>query len=176
MKTQRVGISLVLISCALALSACHAGDADSSEGIKVSWQVSKESDASDVGLPHYPGAKPYTEDHDSTSGGNLRFSTPRFGLKVAATKLETSDDPQQVAVFYRQALAKYGTVIECSEASNTKRVKEQELTCDEDEYERDTRVYKAGSKSNQRIVAIEPHGRGARFSLVHVDVRTEETH
>jgi hypothetical protein len=34
-------------------------------------------------------------------------------------------------------------------------------------------VYKVGTEKHQRIVAIKPHQRGARFSLVRLDMRGE---
>jgi hypothetical protein len=48
------------------------------------------------------------------------------------------------------------------------------VQCDADEPGANSVVYKVGTEENQRIVAIKPHGRGARFSLVHVDVRGEK--
>ena len=46
-----------------------------------------------------------------------------------------------------------------------------EIACDADDPGSHSIVYKAGTESNERIVAIKPHGSGTRFSLVHVDKR-----
>lgn len=136
-------------------------------------KVSDEATAADAGLPTYPGAKEYKEAGDSSSGANIGISTPLFGFKVVALKLQTSDEPERVAAFYRRALSKYGTVLECSDVSQGKRTSESgdELVCDPDEDDEHSVVYKVGTKQNQRIVAIKSHGSGTRFDLVHLATR-----
>ena len=39
------------------------------------------------------------------------------GFKLFVLKMESSDAPEKVAAFYRKALAKYGTVLDCSNAN-----------------------------------------------------------
>ena len=159
----------------LALGACSAGETDSAGGLEL--RFNDEAAAADVGLPAYPGSKPYKEDDQSSSAANVRLSTSLFGLKVVGVNLETSDKPEKVGAFYRQALAKYGNVLECSDEAersmNSKPDAEggDELECESDDPGANSVVYKVGTEENQRIVAIKPHGDGARFSLVHLDVR-----
>jgi hypothetical protein len=90
--------------------------------------------------------------------------------------LETADEPEKVAAFYRRALPKYGDILECSDDANGKKTKPRaagsdEVVCDPDEPGTHSVVSKVGTESNQRIVAIKPHGRGTRFILVQGDVR-----
>ncbi|MFL6550215.1 MAG: hypothetical protein ACJ8OJ_16095 [Povalibacter sp.] len=86
-----------------------------------------------------------------------------------ALKLETRDEPRRVAAFYQDGLSRYGHVLECTEgasATSTSGTK-GELACSSDDVKANTVVYKVGREENQRIVAIEPHRSGTRFSLVH---------
>ena len=177
MKVPAACVQTLVAMLALSVTACGAGEGDSKDNLGIGFIIGGVSPA-DVGLPTYPGAKPYTErDEDSSSSADIDISTPLFGLKVVAMKLETGDEPEKVAAFYKRALSQYGRVLQCvdgeSTATKTRRDANdgEELTCDQDEPEADEVVYKAGTDSNQRIVAIKPHRGGSRFSLVHVDMR-----
>jgi len=177
MKVPAACVQTLVAMLALSVTACGTGEDDAKDKFGMGFIIGGASPA-DVGLPTYPGAKPYTEsDKDSSSSADIDINTPLFGLKVVAMKLETGDEPEKVAAFYKRALSQYGRVLECvdgeSAATKTRRDANdsEELTCDQNEPEADEVVYKAGTDSNQRIVAIKPHRGGSRFSLVHVDMR-----
>lgn len=171
-KGKHVARTLALALLLFGVGACSAGESGGSSGIEASLKVSGEATARDVGLPSYPGAKPYQEPGDSSSGANIGVSTSVFGLKVAAVKLESDDRPEQVASFYHKALSKYGSVLDCGEASASgKSTGSDGLKCEPTDTDGHSHVYKVGTEKNQRIVAIKPHGKGTRFDLVHVDVR-----
>lgn len=174
MKKQAARIAVVVM-VSLAAVACGAGEASSKGEIEANFRVSEEATAADVGLPMYPGSKAYKDSDDSSSAANIGFSTPLFGMKIVAMNLETSDEPEQVRAFYRQALSKYGNVLECSDAADGEKRSQQSdgLVCDSDDSGKHNVVYKAGNKENQRIVAVKPHGKGTRFSLVHLNIRGE---
>ena len=157
----------------LAVGACSSGESDATSGLQASIRLSDDATAADVGLPAYPGSQSFKEAGDSSSAANLGLSTPLFGFKVVAVKLETADKPERVAAFYRQALSKYGKVLDCSDATEENRhsPSSDELTCDSDDGETHSIVYKVGTEKNQRIVAIKPHGNSTQFNLVHVDMR-----
>jgi hypothetical protein len=160
----------------LAVGACGAGETDSKGQWTAGLRLSDEAVAADAGLPTYPGSKPYKDADDSTAAANLGISTPMFGLSVVAMNLETGDQPERVARFYRQALSKYGSVLECRDAADRNKSQQpaadsDELACDADDPGEHNVVYKVGTEENQRIVAIKPHGNGTRFSLVHLDIR-----
>jgi hypothetical protein len=175
MNTHTASMRALGVAMFFTLSACSAGDADSKEKFAMDFHVSDEVSTKDIGFPRYAGSRPYREDREDSSAANIGLSTPVFGFNVVAMKLETSDRPEQVAAFYKEALAKYGTVVECSEKAhdNRKAEPEDKLTCDADESGKNNLVYKVGTENNQRIVAIEPHGHGTRFSLVRLDMRGE---
>ena len=172
MNMRAVCIPAAGLAMFLALGACSAGEADSKGKFDVDAHISDDVATKDLGLPRYAGAKPYKDDDEDSSGANIGFSTPLFGFKVVALKLESSDRPERVAAFYKQAMARYGSVLECSESSHAQTSADEEaLSCDSDDAGKHTIVYKVGTDKNQRIVAIEPHGAGTRFSLVRLDMR-----
>jgi len=117
-----------------------------------------------------------SDDH----GGNVVIDTPAFGLKVIAVKYETDDAPEKVLEFYRKELRQYGKkVLECHPNHDPDDVnvgevhgKGGELTCDKDNNDKgSTTELKAGTEDNQRVVGVEPRGKGTKFALVYVRVR-----
>lgn len=177
MKMHVARSCLVVAMLSLAVSGCSADETDSDDQLDVHLKVGDQASPADVGLPAYPGSRAYKEGDNTGSGANLGFSTSSFGLKVVAMNLEASDEPRQVAAFYRRALSKYGAVLECRGGTSSKRAtdaeRSDELSCDSGDHEAGSIVYKVGTEKNQRIVAIKPHGSGARFSLVHLVMRGE---
>ena len=167
------GRVLFVVVAAIA-GVCGAAERTSQGGLDIT--VRGEATAADAGLPTYPGAKPYKDGDQSSSGANIGFAVPGFGFKVVAMNLQSGDTPERVAAFYRKALSKYGQVLDCSDASKNKMREDEdegddELACDADDPGSNSVVYKAGTGSNERIVAIKPHGNGTRFSLVYVNKR-----
>jgi hypothetical protein len=171
MKMLGVFSRLAVAMLSLAAGACSADDSGS-KGVEGHFILSEQATAADTGLPTYPGSKAYTDGDDSNSA-NIALSTSLFGFKVVAMNLESADKPERVAAFYRQALSKYGKVLECSNTADAGKQPESTgvLTCESDEPGSHSVVYKVGTDENQRIVAIKPHGSGTRFDLVHLDIR-----
>jgi len=133
-----------------------------------------EASAKDVGLPIYPGARPHKEKDDDSTSAKFGLWGGAFGFKLALVKLESSDSPQKVAAFYKKALAKYGTVLDCSTASSQTSDKDEsesskKLTCEDDKPKPGEMEFKAGTKEKQHIVGIEPNGTGTVFQLVYVE-------
>jgi hypothetical protein len=138
--------------------------------------VSKQADISDIGLAAYPGAhlKQKGSDGDDKSA-NVNISGFGYGIKVVALEYESGDSPAKVLSFYKDQLKKYGSVLECRTSSlhldmkmesHGARNESSELTCSGDSG-RDVEL-KVGRKEDQHIVAVEPSGGGANFSLVYV--------
>lgn len=172
MKTEmHVARTLVVAMLLFSVAACN--EEGSGEGLKASARFNDEARAEDVGLPDYPGSTLYKAPGESSSGANVGLSTPLFGLKVAAVKLESADRPERVAKFYRKALSRYGDLLDCSDGAATAATAAAsgELKCDPADPGEHSFVYKVGSEKNQRIVAIKPHGKGSQFDLVHVSIR-----
>jgi len=174
MKMHAIGARVGVVVLLLAVGACGVGETGSHGKFKAGLTFSDEATAADVGLPTYPGSKLFQDSGDSSPAANVGLSTSLFGFKIVAVKFETPDAPERVATFYRQALSKFGSVLECGSAADGKRQPRSEsgeLACENDECETRCIMYKVGTRKNQRIVAIEPRGNGTRFNLVHVDVR-----
>ena len=138
--------------------------------------VSKDADVADTGLSVYPGARIRQKD---TSGddksANVNISGFGFGIKVVALEYESDDSPDKLIDFYRDQLKRYGNVLECHTSSHldvnmnysdNSDKNSHALTCDNGHG--NNVELKVGSKENQHIVAVEPEGRGSKFSLVYV--------
>ena len=134
--------------------------------------ASGKATAKDVGLPIYPGSKPHKDKDEDSSAANLGLWGGGAGFKLAILKLETSDSPEKVAVFYKRALAKYGNVLDCTNNSGVRRDDKDDssktLACGDDKPEKGGLLYKVGTKEKQHIVSIQPNGQGAVYQLVNV--------
>jgi hypothetical protein len=141
--------------------------------------VSKQATAKDVGLPLYPGAKAHKDEKEDSPSVQLGLWGSSFGFKLAVMKMESNDAPDKIAEFYKKALAKYGTVLNCSDPSQTASAKDKggssnKLECDDDKPEKGGLVFKAGTKEKQHIVGIQPNGRGSVFQLVYVEAQGDD--
>jgi len=136
--------------------------------------VSKDANASDIGLAIYPGARLKQKDSEgSDKSANVNISSFGFGLKVVALEFESDDAPAKILAFYRDQLKKYGNVLECHTSGldvsmhpRGSRNESDELTCEGDSGS--NIELKVGKKYEQHIVAVEPEGKGSNFSLVYV--------
>jgi hypothetical protein len=133
-----------------------------------------------LGLPVYPGAELVKKKDKDSGSADVNLSFGSFQLRVKAANYHSADGPDKLAAFYRQALARYGDVIECSDNKpvGTPTHTAEGLTCDNNK-ENHMRVsedltgkreLKAGSKQHQHIVAIDPDGSGTKFGLVALDL------
>jgi hypothetical protein len=137
---------------------------------------SKQATPKEVGLPVYPGAKLHKDEKDDSASVRMGIWGSTFGFKLAVMKMESNDAPEKIAEFYKKVLAKYGTVLNCSDASQKASTKEKsgssnQLECDDDKPEKGGLLFKAGTKEKQHLVAIQPNGQGSLFQLVYVEAR-----
>lgn len=133
-----------------------------------------EASAKDVGLPVYPGARPHKEKDDDSESVKMGLWGGSYGFKLAVLKLESNDSPEKVAAFYKRALGKYGTVLDCGAAPSQTGEKSgskssKQLTCEDDKPKPGGMEFKAGTKEKQHIVGIEPNGSGSVFQLVYLE-------
>ena len=89
----------------------------SSDNDSIGFNLGKNASAKDVGLPIYPGARRHIDDANDSSALNMGFWGGSTGFKLFVLKMESADAPEKVAAFYRKALAKYGTVLDCTNGS-----------------------------------------------------------
>jgi hypothetical protein len=141
--------------------------------------VSARATAKEVGLPIYPGSIPHKDqdkDNDSPAA-KLGLWGTSFGFKLVVLKMESKDAPKKVADYYQRALAKYGTVIDCTNAARPQQAKDEnseKLTCGDDNPETGQMLFKAGTKEKQHIVGVQSNGTGAVFQLLYVEARGEK--
>jgi hypothetical protein len=169
---SRLAVSLSLMIVAVSGFATQNAVGQDSDGAGV--VVSGKATSADVGLSIYPGAKPYKEPNEDSGAARLRLWGGAFGFKVAAMKMESSDAPIKIADFYRKELAKYGKVLDCTNGGTNHDDSSNALTCDGDKPNKDRgMLFKAGTKTKQHIVAIDPNGNPTTFALVYIWVKGE---
>lgn len=188
-------LPIVLVLGTLVLSGCsiNVKDHDNEGNTKVDIStpvggihVDQNADVRDTGLSVYPGAKlkPKTSDGDQKSA-NVNLSAFGFGLKVVALEYESDDPPAKIIAYYQDQLKRYGNVVQC----HGKRVKLDDdvpfvggrkgyvvggnLKCDSDN-SGSTVELKVGTDDNQRIVSVDPEGKGSDFAIVWVRVRGKQ--
>lgn len=137
---------------------------------------SNQATSKEVGLPVYPGARTHKDEKEDSPSVQIGVWGSTFGFKLAVMKMESNDAPEKVAEFYKKALAKYGTVLNCSDPSQKSTAKDSDkssskLTCDDDKPEKGGMVFKAGTKEKQHVVAIQANRQGTLFQLVSVEAR-----
>ena len=179
MKTRlHLALAAACIVSATIFSTAHA--ASFSAGLSISEEVLPEK----TGMRVYPGAMLVEKKKDHSESANIQFSFGDYGLKVVAAKLRSDDAPDKVAAFYRDELARFGDVLDCSmnksdksddvEIPHSRGKKSRVLTCGSDKPHKNGLLYKAGRKDDQHVVEIKPHGNGSEFSLVYVNVRSPD--
>ena len=140
--------------------------------------VSARATAKEVGMPIYPGATPHKDpDKNDSSAANLGLWGNSFGFKLVVLKLESKDAPKKVAEYYQKALAKYGPVLDCTNAPPSQEnddEKSAKLTCGDDKPDKGGMLFKAGTKEKQHIVGVQPNGSGTIFQLLYVEARGEK--
>jgi len=185
MRTRCFGFLLLasalflLVACSVNVKKDNNGE-DKNVDISTPFggiHVNNNADARDTGLPVYPGArvKPKNGDHDEKSA-NVELSAGDYGLKVVAVEYVTDDAPAKVVAYYQDQLKKYGKVLQCRNSHGTNysyNGDSNELKCEGDDNGKTTEL-KAGTKGNQRIVAVDPEGKGSDFALVYVRMRGKE--
>ncbi len=110
-----------VLAAALPLAAQEKPGSATREGKQEQGGVelffNAEASAKDVGLPLYPGARPQKDTEDDSPSAKFGMWGNALAFKLAVLKLESSDPMDKIAAFYRKALAKYGTVLDCGSAS-----------------------------------------------------------
>jgi hypothetical protein len=187
MNARRLGSFLLALFLAGA-TGCKVRVDKSSDGdnVKIATPfggiaVNKDqTSAAELGLPAYPGAAMDTGgDGNKSAKVDMGFGAWRLRVKVA--HYTTTDNRDQVAAFYRQALSAYGSVIECAgdRSVGTTTATVEGLTCDHSDHDptprgnfsSDDLELKAGSPRHQHLVVLKGGRHGAtQFSLIALDL------
>jgi hypothetical protein len=146
----------------------------------IGFNLGQNASAKDVGLPIYPGSHRHKDNDEDSSSLNMGLWGGGSGFKLFVMKMETPDSPDKVAAFYRKALAKYGTVLDCSNAQSSdtaaaaednKKKSPKALTCDDEKPKQGEISLKSGTKAKEHAVGIQPQGPGTLYQLVYVENR-----
>jgi hypothetical protein len=181
-----ISLAVVGLAALVALPACSVNVKKAQNGddkqVDISTpvggiHVSKNADARDVGVPVYPGARVKQKDSDgSDKSANVNISGLGFGLRVIALEYESDDTAAKIVAFYKDQLKQYGTVLECRTSGHVDFNMDTKdhghgdhpVTCEGGDRNGNNVELKVGTRENQHIVAVEPDGKGANFSLVYV--------
>ena len=189
-------LNLVLIAV-LVLAGCSVHTEKSADNKKPervdvktpfgSIQVKAQPDPKETGLSVYPGARPHKDNSDDYDSANVNISNSMFGVKVVAASFESDDSPAKVLDFYRKQMKSYGPVLECKSGGHghghfgrhDNGKADEPVTCengpaDPNRIAEDGVELKVGTHNRQRIVGIEPQGKGTKFALVYVQLRGKE--
>ena len=169
---------LALLLCAALAPAVRAQDnKKDDDSFSAGINLSAKADSKDVGLPLHPNSTPHKDKDDDTPSANFGVFGGSFGLKFAVMKMETAAAPDKVAEFYKKALKKYGTVLDCTNApalpqeQKGANEKSNTLACDDDHAEKGGYIFKAGKRDDQHIVSVEPGGPGTVYALVYMSTK-----
>jgi hypothetical protein len=175
----RAGLLFLVLAAARPVAAqdqkSSGAQQSSPDNDSIGFNLGKNASAKDVGLPIYPGARRHKDDSGDSSALNMGLWGGATGFKLFVLKMESPDAPEKIAAFYRKALAKYGTVLDCSNASASTSSdadkNSKKLSCEDEKPKPGEISLKAGSKDKQHAVGIEPNGGSTTFQLVYVETK-----
>jgi hypothetical protein len=170
-----LGVLASLFASSVSAGAIRGAQEKDGAGVTFSEQATSK----EVGLPVYPGAKPHKDEKEDSPSVQMALWGSTFGFKLAVMKMESIDPPEKIAEFYKKALTKYGTVMNCSDPSRKTSAKDKprssnKLDCGDDKPEKGGLLFKAGTKEKQHLVAIQPNGQGSYFQVVYVEARGDD--
>lgn len=180
-----------VFSVLLAAVGCHVqvdkGKNGEDKNVKIETPLgglhvrSDQTSAVDLGLPVYPGAW-ISPDHEGDKSADVHLGFGEWQLRVRVVTYESSDAQDKVVAFYRNALARFGDVVECKgdHPVGSPAITSEGLSCSEDRGKANIHVsgvsegndltLRAGSKRHQHIFAIKNGGQGTRFALVELQL------
>lgn len=172
---------LAAMLCAGAALAQATEPAAPAPGFKAGIEAHGQVSAADLGLPIFPGARVQRDKPDESGQVALGLWGGSMGFKLHAAKYSSRAPIEQLAAFYREALAAHGTVIDCSSgkpvalaSAASAPVDSSTLSCDNKKPSVPGEViYKVGSAKNFRLVALQPRqgsssSNGVNFQLVRM--------
>lgn len=146
---------------------------EQAKGFSGGVEVRERATLAELGLPDYPGATPYSEEHGGNPSATAGAWFGSFGLRVSALKFQAADSPARVASFYAKALGRHGAVLDCRDPAQRVKPPEDDksdrLSCDESAPAAGEYEFRVGTRSKFRVVVVRPHGDGgARFEIVRI--------
>lgn len=167
-----------VVGGSLTATPAHAAEpAASGSAFGAGLEVRATASADDVGLPVFPGATPKAERGDDSAGATVGLWGGSLGFHLSVLKFTSPAALDNVAAYYRDAMSRYGTVLDCSQGrpagdASAPEGSKKPLRCGRDD-KADTggRLYKVGTQNDQRIVSIKPSAQGVDFQMVRMTTR-----
>jgi len=168
----------VVLAASLPLAGCGVVVREDGEGNEKrvdvrspfgSVTVETNGEMADTGLPVYPGARPLRDGGDEPDSANVTVGNSWFGVKVAASKFESDDDPEAILAFYRQHLQQFGRVTERQGKLNFRRRRGADQAVCRERFHRDDITLGVGTSDSHRIVAVKPRQGRTRFEVVFIE-------
>lgn len=158
------GLRTGLLVMALGLAGCSPwAVAAPAEPAYAGVDLRAEADATDLGLPIYPGARRPPDDGDEKTAVTLGLWGGSLGFRVTVLKLLSPDGVAPIAAFYRDALARYGDVQDCGAVGRP-----PDAGCDGDTPPPGGRLFKVEAGKVVRVVSLKPHAGEVLIQLVRV--------
>jgi hypothetical protein len=165
----------------VALAICGASLRAQDSDFQLDLHANGHATAQAIGLPAYPGAKPYKKKEDDSGSADLGMVLNSFHFRLQVASYVTPDAPQKVLEFYRRPLAQYGEVLECDHGKPVDASEETRsgLTCGGKGHVQingsadssTDHELRAGTPQRFRIVAIDKSEAGeTRFGLVFLEL------
>ena len=167
-----------LVAASLLISACGMDVDRDAQGRKTKVDirtpfgdvnVRTDVDAAATGLPIYPGSRPAETRRREPESADVNVGNSFFGVKVVAAKFEHDDAPEPIVEYYKQAMKKYGDVLECH-GNIDFRGRDSHPICKERRRSQEIQLV-AGTEERHRIVVVKPRGSGSEFSAVYIETR-----
>ena len=170
----------LLLAAALPLAAQDQKDSQQSDKDKdsIGFNLGQNASAKELGLPIYPGSHRHQDNSNDSPALNMGLWGGSSGFKLFVLKMESADAPDKVAAFYRKALAKYGTVLDCTNPppsngrlDDSSKKSSKALTCEDEKPKPGEISLKSGTKAKEHAVGVQPNGNGTLYQLVYVETR-----
>jgi hypothetical protein len=170
----------LLLAAALPLAAQNQKDSQQSDKDKdsIGFNLGQNASAKDLGLPIYPGSHRHQDNSNDSPALNMGLWGGSSGFKLFVLKMESADAPDKIAAFYRKALAKYGTVLDCTNRppsnghpDDSSKKSPKSLTCEDEKPKPGEISLKSGTKAKEHAVGVQPNGNGTLYQLVYVETR-----
>jgi hypothetical protein len=169
----------IAATLALGLAALTA----QADGFNAGIQFEDKVSLADIGLPAYPGAVQVKEEgrdgkDDDKGAFGLSLWGGSFGMKLSLLKYRSDDSMERIGQFYREAMGRYGKVLDCSvtapsdeDKSEGRKSKTVSLRCSKDDVQPGKLVIKVGKDDKHfRMVAMERQAKGVEFQLLNLAI------
>jgi hypothetical protein len=197
---MRIGSQALILATALGVLipvvGCHVevdkGKNGEDKNVRIETPVgglhvrSDQTSAVDLGLPVYPGAQ-IAPDGDGDKSADVHLGFGPWQMHVRVVTYSSPDPQDKVLAFYKSAMGRFGTVIECqgNQPVGSPTVTTEGLTCREDSHthinvngnngniaDESGLSLRAGSRHHQRILAFKSTANGTKYSLVELELPT----